>query len=445
MTTAFFHIACMGHYREVVAEIVKEAHRSGLSEAVDELHVYICSGDDEYKNEVGELLQEFPISKSVKLFSHDTVADFEYPTLEALYQYCKAHPADRVLYIHSKGVSHDTTLHKYWRRAMMKYILTEWRKCIPLLDTHDTVGYNWKGDHYSGNWWWANAAIITRFEGFAALRKNPLQFTDEVKLAQPDRMQCEFFWWRIPDVRAASVGIRMPYDGFSIDPSLSIDDFDKDPFDTAGIALDARYCINLDTRPDKWQHTIIQMKFAGIRDVRKFAGVPARAMKISPDAKYKQICSAGVGCVLSHWMIISQAYHAGYGHILVMEDDVTFVKGFQEMFPDLYRYVPADYDILWVGGYERGTAENNWRHRPSNNWVHRINDFQGVVRPNDVWGTHCYILSRSGIEKAYRYLSTHPIEYHIDILLMRHVPDFIQYAFRQPLANQQGLKSDIQN
>lgn len=35
------------------------------------------------------------------------------------------------------------------------FLLKEYKVCIRLLEQYDTVGVNFRGDHYSGNFWWA--------------------------------------------------------------------------------------------------------------------------------------------------------------------------------------------------------------------------------------------------------------------------------------------------
>ncbi len=43
----------------------------------------------------------------------------------------------------------------WWRNYMEFFLLKEYKVCIRLLEQYDTVGVNFRGDHYSGNFWWA--------------------------------------------------------------------------------------------------------------------------------------------------------------------------------------------------------------------------------------------------------------------------------------------------
>jgi hypothetical protein len=48
---------------------------------------------------------------------------------------------------------------------MEYFVIERWADCASLLDTHDTVGTEWREHpykHYSGNWWWATAGYMQR-------------------------------------------------------------------------------------------------------------------------------------------------------------------------------------------------------------------------------------------------------------------------------------------
>ena len=431
MKVAFFHIACMGDYRNIVDELLSEIVSAGLDTGMDLWYIFACGGNKKDTVAVLELFARYSFKGNYRIT--EAANDFEFPTLNALYDHCCKNQDDVVLYFHTKGASRGTINNKYWRRAMSYYVLGNWQECLGLLQDYDAVGYNWRNGLFAGNFWWSNARVICRFAGFEALIKDPFLVFNDQRSTENDRMQAEYFWNRIPDLNVCSVGLPLRFDGVNIDPNLPIDNFDKDCFEQVGLKLDARWCINLDSRPDRWDNARIQFRINGIKDVKRLPAIPSRTMGIksvsfdSPET----INYAAIGCMLSHYFIISDAYQKEYRYILVTEDDVVFVKGFQEYFPEQYKYVPGDWDLIWVGGYERSAVSRT------------KNVKELVYKPTDLWGTHCYLLSKKGIGKLYHYLSNNPVKTHIDMTMSHLVPDLRQYSFHPPLANQFGFKSDI--
>lgn len=429
---AFFHIACIGNYQEVTLELIEACKKADLK--FRELHIGIAGN---YKDFPASLFNE--LAEELIIFEGN-INDFEFSTLEKLEEYAKANPNEIIFYFHTKGVSKITTYRKYWRKAMIHYCITQWQNCVEHLLLHDAVGYNWRGDHFAGNFWWVNASTFKDFIGFKHLRKfpTPIQPATNTK-GEEERLQAEFFWPHIKDLTIFSVGFALPFDGISIDPMLPIEHFNKDPFDNLPFSVDFRYCINLDNRPDKWENAQTQFKLAGIQNVKRFSAVPAKIMELASTRfdNSQHINYGAVGCFLSHYMLLRQAWDEGHEWALITEDDVEFVKGFQEYLPEQIQYLPEDCDILWIGGYERGPVNNK------GGWPKKIIK-ELITIPSDIWGTHCYLIRRSGIEKWLRFFNNRNLFTHIDIIMSRYIPYFNQYAFSAPLANQSpNLKSDI--
>jgi hypothetical protein len=72
--------------------------------------------------------------------------------------------SDKILYLHSKGVSRIKSKGKVsdciylWRNYMEWYLIKNYKKCLEKLKDHDVVGAIYKdsqiGPHFSGNFWW---------------------------------------------------------------------------------------------------------------------------------------------------------------------------------------------------------------------------------------------------------------------------------------------------
>ena len=77
--------------------------------------------------------------------------------------------------------------------------------------------------------------------------------------------------------------------------------------------FDNIYCINLDSRKDRWQTCLDEFNKVGLTNqVERFSGI-----KLSPGQ---------AGCTKSHYELIKLAKSRGEKTILVLEDDFQFVN-----------------------------------------------------------------------------------------------------------------------
>jgi hypothetical protein len=117
----------------------------------------------------------------------------------------------------------------------------------------------------------------------------------------------------------------------------------SDPFQF----FDLIYCINLDSRPDRWQEAVRAFSAVGILDrVERVAAI------IHPDPRE--------GCRLSHLECVRRAEAAGAEKVLIFEDDVVF-RGFsyQRLAQSLKRLCTIpDWELFYLGGYLLATPES---------------------------------------------------------------------------------------
>jgi hypothetical protein len=114
--------------------------------------------------------------------------------------------------------------------------------------------------------------------------------------------------------------------------------------------FDAIYCINLDTRPDRWERMRGRLGALGIAGaVRRFPAV------LTPDK--------AVGLALSHRRILEQARAQGLEHVLVLEDDAVFLEGTAAVLgPALEELAGLQWNACYLGGgWYR--AQPGWRFR----------------------------------------------------------------------------------
>jgi hypothetical protein len=164
----FYHICALTRVAEIVQEAVTALHFSGLYDEAEAIYCFI-SGDEDLAAKVEALLRrsgkKFMIAK---MEPGDNT--FERLTLENIHRYVEA--TDRILYIHSKGVSpqHQIKAQKRqciddWRYLMLYYLVGKYKECLSHLEKVDTVGvnYTFNGNTrraFSGNFWWVRGSYF---------------------------------------------------------------------------------------------------------------------------------------------------------------------------------------------------------------------------------------------------------------------------------------------
>lgn len=156
----FYHVACMGNWREVVAEQVAQLSRYGTK---PKTHVL---GTEEEAAWVE--------SQGCDVIGRDERLDrYELPTLLAAWEWAKANPGGAVLYLHTKGVSAPDDPNKTaWRELMMSALVGDLPHNLELIARFDIVGVDWQNSrdypHFSGNFWLARCDWLSHLISPAA-------------------------------------------------------------------------------------------------------------------------------------------------------------------------------------------------------------------------------------------------------------------------------------
>ena len=106
----------------------------------------------------------------------------------------------------------------------------------------------------------------------------------------------------------------------------------------------------------------------------------------------KDITNEGtLDCTLGHYRILKTAYELGYGHLLVMEDDIRFLND-TELLNEIVNDLPEDYDFAKFEWYTRkfSHAEAVARPRIGKYWI----DGHGIK----LLGTGMVAFSRKGMK-----------------------------------------------
>ena len=117
----------------------------------------------------------------------------------------------------------------------------------------------------------------------------------------------------------------------------------NNPFDF----FDAIFCINLDSRPDRWLECADIFKKYGIGDrAQRYSASRIEAPNVNP--KYL----GRAGCAHSHFSIAKKALEEGYDNYLVLEDDFQFRfdrDDFEKKLELSLSQLPTDWDLLYLG------------------------------------------------------------------------------------------------
>lgn len=158
MNRVYIHVAAIGSYQFILAEIMEAIRSSGLGDCV-------CIGL------VGD--GDVPRKSVEHLFNLGGVEQFEFPTLSLMQACAKTNEDDNFLYLHTKGASTtDNPAIDDWRKYMTYFCVEKWQQCNEKLAYNDCVGVDWRIDpvpHYSGNFWWATGKHLASLPDISRL------------------------------------------------------------------------------------------------------------------------------------------------------------------------------------------------------------------------------------------------------------------------------------
>jgi len=135
--------------------------------------------------------------------------------------------------------------------------------------------------------------------------------------------------------------------------------------------FDKVYCINLDSRKDRWKECVIEFNKIGILDeVERFSAV-----------KHERGIA---GCTLSHYEIIKKCKKDGCKNVLIFEDDVEFIEvdNFHKLLDSSLNQLnkrESWYDMFYLGGNIKGNTN--------------VRLDKNLVKLDNVKTTHAYVIS----------------------------------------------------
>jgi len=141
--------------------------------------------------------------------------------------------------------------------------------------------------------------------------------------------------------------------------------------------FDKVYCINLDSRPDRWQEAAQEFETLGIYTYERVPGVVAS--------------SGRLGCAKAICSTVEKALADGYSTVLICEDDLYFPRGAEYTNSKLQAalsQLPKDWDALYLGA----TLTNQFYTRP----VEKHS--KDLLKLKSAFTTHSVAYSRKGLQ-----------------------------------------------
>lgn len=188
MPRVVYHVAGMGPWwKPIVAEQLGQLRDAGLTRIVC---THVGEGEDWLREKADAVGVDLRVA-----YHSDDVRQWECPAIR-LIERMAAESDEPILYLHSKGVSHDPAaepVYHAWRLMSMDQLVGKWRENIAKLRGMDAIGPNWwqKSEHFSGNFWMARPSWIRKLPRFDTYFR--------------DRYSCERWIGAVPGCRAVSL------------------------------------------------------------------------------------------------------------------------------------------------------------------------------------------------------------------------------------------------
>jgi len=159
-------------WKIMVDEQIKRLYRSGLTEVA----TVKCAINGPQASRIKQFVSLYDWIDIVDC--RDSDEEYEGFTLKHLYEDCVNERAHKVMYFHTKGISHMCGVRDHysdrkvrainsWRHLMEWGCIDKWKENLDRLDTYQVTGVNYCLDpwpHMSGNFWWARADYISTLQ-----------------------------------------------------------------------------------------------------------------------------------------------------------------------------------------------------------------------------------------------------------------------------------------
>ena len=179
------------------------------------------------------------------------------------------------------------------------------------------------------------------------------------------------------------------------------------------------FCINLDTRPDRWeqaQHEFTRVDWA---ITRWPASPPSARPLLSPGA---------AGCLESHRRVWRHCLEQQLPAVFVFEDDAVLAPRFKDIFGPIAAQLPENWEI--------------WHLHSAHARVQAVSA-DLVAYLGSGWGSHGYAIRASACEKLLAHELTQPVDVQLTGAYLQLGGAPLGTAMRTALCLQRGDDTDI--
>ena len=165
----------------------------------------------------------------------------------------------------------------------------------------------------------------------------------------------------------------------------------------------------------------------GYRDRKKYAKLHCKKKELKKFSFFEATKHENPkrGCLESHMNVLKQAIEKGYKQVLIMEDDVQFLKKMDKKLP----IPPSNWDMLYLGGT-----------------VHRIIEKSPPWTRMTCWTTHAYIVNLENSALVGELFKAYDYDQEIDRYYLEKIhPQFNCYMIDPMIAIQKPGFSTIEN
>jgi len=122
----------------------------------------------------------------------------------------------------------------------------------------------------------------------------------------------------------------------------------KNPFDY----FDKIFCVNLDSRPDRWETVQEEFDKIGVLDkVERFSAITPSPIESIHTHGGGVISTGSNGCHLSHVSCIKYAKDNNFNNVLMFEDDVKFINWNPDTLTNATKSLNGiDWNMFYLGG-----------------------------------------------------------------------------------------------
>lgn len=411
----FIHSTTFNNNTEILNELLSLVSESGLMEKLDGIFIL----------NYGDFINKDNLLKKVHIinYSHATNG-FEIPTINFIRAFSQFNKDAKILYLHTKGVTHKrgSVMYKHitdWKNMMLHFLVKEHQWCLDLLDIYDTVGCDYLTHphrHFSGNFWWATASYISE--------KEPIK----------SNVRHDAEWWILnsPNVNF--------YPLFNSETDHYVNPYPSENYDNEETRkrIDSYYgfdhhvrfkCINLERRTDRKEYTSELLKDIGLFEMNDFFKA-VDGQKLEPTEEIVRMFTgndfgnkrAVIGCALSHYTLWKELLaDEKYDQYFIIEDDVKTVPNVKFKINHVMNRLKEDeykdYDVVYFGY----TIYNHMLYRYND----KIKTVNGIdIREYDtsltIGGIFGYLVTKSGAQKFVDYIEKNGIKHGIDYLMFRY-------------------------